>query len=88
MTPPEAFELFGGRGKCEPVQSTPEEAYHPPRVTIHDDGENVPNTPEDAKVDDYEKLRGKKRIHEENGRYHFYDSIGRKYECDEEGSKM
>ena len=79
---------MGEGGESKPPPSTPEVAYHPPRVTIHDDGESVPNTPENAKVVDYEKLRGKKRIHEENGRYYFYDSIGRKYECDEEGNKM
>ena len=58
ITPPEAFEPFGGRGKCEPIPSTPEDAYHPPRVTIYDDAEKVPSTPEDAKIVDSGKLKG------------------------------
>ena len=86
MTPP---EVLGKRGECKPLPSTPEEAYLPPKVTSHEnDHEHVPSTPDDAKTVGYERLRSGRRIHEENGRYYFYDTIGRKYECDDQGNKM
>ena len=58
MTPPEAFEPIGKRAECKPLPSTPEEAYLPPRVTSHDPDHDVPGTPEDAKIVDYEKFKG------------------------------
>ena len=86
MTPP---EVLGKRGECKPLPSTPEEAYLPQKASSHEhDHEHVPSTPDDAKMVDYEKLRSGRRIHEKNGRYYFYDTIGRKYECDDQGNKM
>ena len=86
VTPPEAFGPIG-RKESRAVPSTPDEAFLPPKVTNHDPDREPPGTPEDAKMADYEQLRKGKRVHEENGRYYFYDTIGRKYECDEAGNK-
>ena len=87
VTQPEAFRPIGER-ESRAVPSTPNEAFLPPKVSSHDPDLEPPSTPEDAKMVDYEQLRKGRRIHEENGRYYFYDTIGRKYGCDEAGNKM